>query len=442
MNNLITNVSQMEKMIYKSLLSFRRKGLKGHDKEIRTPYLAREILDRLDSPDKGMETVVITGSKGKGTTAFMLSSMLEKSGKKVGLFTNPHMIHYNERIRINGKSISDEDLFRLSSDVEPILDDIEKLVPLDSYIGPMGIFLAMAMKHFKEQKVDIVIIEAGVGGKYDESIVLDNKWLVVNTILREHMDRIGPNLEDIIENKLALLKETTEKVFIGKQTLESMTLINYALKEKETSIYLYGKNFISESIRLNEVKTSFNLITDRDRYSGISLSLIGAFQADNAALAVSVAEEILESDLVSLELRDLFQQIVWPGKCEIIYNDPMVVVDGTIHRYSAIHLREWLSKWDFENCSVIISIPSDKDYKGVIEEISLVADRIITTLPDFSPKEYPTDAEDYALKYVDEVYKTENLKSALEIASESNPDIILILGTQHLIGNVKRLWEM
>jgi dihydrofolate synthase/folylpolyglutamate synthase len=432
----------MEKLVYSSLLKFRRNGIKGYDSEIRTPSFTRDILDGLGSPDKGIETVVITGSKGKGTVSHMLSSILQKSGKKVGLFTNPHIVHYNERIRINGRSISDKDLFRISSDIEPLVDDIQKSVPLDTYIGPMGIFLAIAMKYFNEQNVDIVLIEAGVGGQYDESIVLENKWLVVSTVLREHVDRIGPNLEDIIENKLALIKDTTETVFVGKQNLESMTLINHYIKQKETKNLVYGKQFVSDDVRINEITTSFNLITKRSRYAGISLSLVGSFQADNAALAVGVAEEILGSDLVHLDVRDIFKYIVWPGKCEIIYSDPMVVVDGTIHRYSAIHVREWLSKWEFENCSVIISIPSDKDYKGVIEEISLIADRIITTLPDFSPKEYPDDIEEYALKFVNEVHKTEDLKTALEVANESGPDVILILGTQHIIGNAKKLWDM
>lgn len=428
------------KFIYRSLTEFRELGKEGYDYETRTPVYAREILDGLGNPDSSMDVVIVTGSKGKGSTARMISSLLTRGGKKVGLFSSPHLVNMNERIRVNGKSISDSDFIRIANEVAPHVERVDRDKDPMTYIGPMGILLAIALVYFKEQGVDIAVTEVGIGGKYDEINVLDNRWAVITPVLREHLDRIGPGLDDIVENKIAIVKHKTEKVFVGKQTLESMSLIKKHLKLKTAIPYIYGKDMKAESVKVSELKTTFNLVSESRKYSALTLQLTGSFQAENAATAVKVVEEILGKDLSMHDVREIFKHLVWPGRCETINYDPMVVLDGTIHRSSVLYLKEWLNKWDFDNCSVILSVPMDKDYKGVVEEISKVADRIITTKPEFSPKEYSSAVAEFAKGFVDEVHETENLKDALEIANRSNPDLILILGTQHIVGTAKKMW--
>lgn len=437
---MIETMEEVGNFIYGSLMEYRKLGIDGFDCDTRTPIYARELLESLGNPDTNMDVVIVTGSKGKGSTARMLSSLLHTGGKRVGLFSSPHLVKLNERIRVDGKSISDEDFIRIANIVRPSVELLDRRKDAGTYIGPMGVLLAIAMVYFKEQGVDIAVTEVGIGGKYDEINVLDNRWAVITPILREHLDRIGPSLEDIVDNKIAIVKYKTEKVFIGKQTLESMSLIKTHLKLKTAIPYIYGKDMKADGVKISEFKTTFNLVSENRKYAGLTLHLNGSFQAENAATAVKVAEEILGKDLAVADVRECFKKLIWPGRCETLSYDPMVVLDGTIHRSSVLYLKEWLSKWEFENCSVVLSIPMDKDYKGVVEEIVPVADRIVTTKPDFSPKLYKSDVAEFARTLINEVHETESLEEALEIANESNPDLILILGTQHIVGTAKKLW--
>lgn len=431
---------EVGRFVYRSLNNFKEKNIKGYDFEIRNPEYAREILNDLGNPDKGIDFILVSGSKGKSSISRMIASLLSNEGKRVGLFSSPHLVKFNERIRVDGKSISDEDFIRLANVVEPIVGRLEKRIPVDTYIGPRGILLAIALLYFQEKDVEIGVMEVGVGG-YDEINILDNRWAVITPIWREFLDRIGPTLDNVVEHTVSVVKPKTEKVFVAKQTLESMTLVKKHLKTKTSAVYYYGKNYRVEDVKVGEISTNFTVVSDNRRYVGLSIPLVGAFQAENAATAIRVAEDLVGDTLTGVEVRNTLKNLVWPGRCEIVHYDPMVVLDGTIHRASAIYLKEWLSKWEFQNCSVIVSIPKDKDYKGVIEEISVIADRIITTKPEYIVREYPEDIEEFALQYVDEVYRTEDLKTALEIANQSKPDLILILGTNHIIGTAKRLWE-
>lgn len=438
---MLKTVEDVEKFVYRSLNKFRELGREGYDFEVRNPEYARDILEGVGSPDKGMESVIVAGSKGKGTVARMMGTLLGKSGKVVGLYNSPHLVHFNERIRVDGKSISDEDFVRLGNIVKDRVDELEGEIPEDVYIGPGGILLAIAVLYFKEKRVDIAVFEVGLGGRYDEVNVLDNKWAVVTPILREHLDRIGPTLYDVVDNKLDIVKQGTDKVFIGKQTMESLAFIRDILNEKMVISYLYGKHFKASDVRVFENRTVFTLASENRKYSGLSIPLYGAFQAENAALAVRAVEDILSKELNGVVVRESFKNIIWPGRCEIINYDPMVVVDGTIHRSSAIYLKEWLGKYgEFDEISVILSISSDMDYKGVIEEVSTVADRLVTTLPDFVVKDYPEDINEFSREWVEEVHSTSNLEDALGIANTAGTDLILILGTLHLVGEAKRLW--
>lgn len=427
-------------MVYRSLVAYRGIGKTGYDCDTRSPEYARDLLESVGNPDKGIDLMIVTGSKGKGSTSRMISSLLSRSGKKVGLFSSPHLVDFNERIRVDGKSISDADFVRLANVVEPGLERLMREIPSDEYVGPIGVLMAIAMLYFKEQGIDVAVMEVGVGGKYDEVNVLDNRWAVMTPVLREHLDRLGPSLADVVDNKIAIVKPKTEKVFIGKQTSESLSLLRKGLRQKIATAYVYGRDFKASDVRVEEMATKFNLTMARRQIGGLSLPLHGTYQAENAALAVMVAEEVLGRGLSSDVVRKCFLNLAWPGRCEIVGYDPMVVLDGTIHRSSVVYLKEWLSRWEFTNCSVILSIPADKDYKGVIEEISDIADRIVTTKPDFSPRQYPESIAEFSRNHVKYVYSTETLDEALEVANETAPDLILILGSQHIIGESMRKW--
>ena len=195
---------------------------------IRNQQAARKLLNDIGSPDRGQAIVLVTGSKGKGSTASFISSLLQANGYKTGLFTSPHYFSFNERIQVNGEAISDADLIRLANQIAPFVNKCMNELTANEYLGPIGIALAIALLYFKEQNVDYIILEAGKGGKYDDTNVVHNQWAVITPILREHIDELGPTISQIIEHKLGIIKKDST-AFISKQQLHVNQKINQRL---------------------------------------------------------------------------------------------------------------------------------------------------------------------------------------------------------------------
>lgn len=223
--------------VYRSLLKAKPYQTFENDAVTRAPYLTRELLTRLNVMPEKEKVLLVTGSKGKGSTSRMISSILQNHGLKVGLFTSPHLVHYNERIRVNGKAISDERFLQYMNENRDVIDLVEGMIqqPMH-YLGPTGIFLSIALKHFREEGTDINIIEIGRGGMFDDTNILPNKWAVITRIMEEHIGFLGETLEDIAKHKLGIMKDCTDTVIIGNQV---NSIIPFIKKEaKQALLYL------------------------------------------------------------------------------------------------------------------------------------------------------------------------------------------------------------
>lgn len=158
-----TSQSQVEDMIYSSYLRAINNITQTLDEEVRKPELTRVLLDAVGSPDRNQKYILVTGSKGKGSTSRFISSLLSHLGYKVGLFTSPHLVDFNERIRVNGQAIATEDFVRLGNVIRGGFHQIEEQLAADEYQGPVGVALAIAALYFKEKGTDINVIECGRG---------------------------------------------------------------------------------------------------------------------------------------------------------------------------------------------------------------------------------------------------------------------------------------
>ena len=180
--------------------------LSGPDARTRSPELTRQLLDSLDKPDDKFTSIVVAGSKGKGSIAFLTSKLLESFGYVVGLVTSPHLVNFRERIRLNGRAIPPDDFVRLVNQIETPAREIIAALPEDRYLSPTGMILAVASLWFAEQGVEFAIIEAGRGGQHDDSIVLDNPLVLFGPVMLEHTEQLGGTLAEIAAAKTALLK--------------------------------------------------------------------------------------------------------------------------------------------------------------------------------------------------------------------------------------------
>jgi dihydrofolate synthase / folylpolyglutamate synthase len=437
----LTTMLDAENLIYQSFLRAQPHIQSKKDEKVRKPQHTRHLLDLLGSPDAGQKFVLVTGSKGKGSTSMFLASLLQHHGFKVGLFTSPHLVKFNERIRLNGKPISDHDFIRFSNKIRKDFETIEKNLSPSEYQGPIGIALTIAALYFKENNTDINIIECGRGGKFDDTNVLKNEWAVITSLMEEHITQLGPSIFDIVKHKLGISKEMTKFVTIGKQEPFIKEYISQKLKDFAGNINYYEDDYFAEHIHMGMTGTLFSVKTKRQDYKSIHLPLLGAFQAFNAAAAINTCESILNQPLNEKSIHTCFRTIEWPGRCEILSQNPTVIVDGAINKESALYVKEVIQIFGNKKITSIVGIPQDKDYKGVIHTVSAFSNKLIITKPDISHLSFPADAFPYAKTVHTNVLETEWLAEAITISeSDGDTDIILIIGTQTLIGNAKRLY--
>ncbi|WP_047152320.1 bifunctional folylpolyglutamate synthase/dihydrofolate synthase [Aneurinibacillus tyrosinisolvens] len=435
-------MQEAEDFIYASYLRAVNYIPKADDSITRRPALTRELLDRMGEPDKGMKIILVTGSKGKGSTSRFISSILSHCGYKTGLFTSPHLVHFNERIRIDGKAISDSDFVRICSEVSPFAGEIEQRLSREEYQGPVGITLAVALKYYRERGVDYAVVETGRGGCYDDTNVLANEWAVIGSVFEEHIPYLGSSLRDIVRHKTGIVKEGTQAVIVNKQSGDAMAYIEGMLAGGSGDVYYYGRQFRSSNIRLSRSGTHFDLHTDLAGYPDLRIPLLGAFQADNVAAAVKACECITGKPLAHAIVKEALQGVQWPGRCEIIDENPTVVLDGTINAASAGYVKEVVESIGARKIASIIAVPEDKDYEGVMRAAGAFSDRLIVTKPDSSHKAFPANALETARRFNKKSKETGTLAEAVELAkADSGVDLILILGTQTFIGSAKRLWD-
>lgn len=439
---MLKSIKEVEDLVYHSYVRAIGNINEKDDAKVKKPELTRQLFQLLGSPDKGQRFILVTGSKGKGSTSRMIASILGHLGLKVGLFTSPHLVHFNERIRINGKAIEDDDYIRISNQILEPVRAIQENLPPDQYIGPIGINLAIAVLYFKENKTDINVIECGRGGQFDDTNILQNEYAVITPVMEEHLPYLGPTLKDIVSHKIGIVKKDTKAVFISEQ-IGTLSMIKDKLKKfpKVKKAY-YNIDFLANHVSLSPKGTQFNIQTNQASYQNLALPLLGTFQAVNAATAVNVCEDIIHGPIPYDTLSTCLQSLQWPGRCEVIDHNPTVILDGTINRQSALYLQDVLHSIGSRKIISIVGVPADKDYKGVIRVLSEFSSKIIVTKPDISHLIFPEDAGNYAKSLLPTSCETSLLVNAIALAKEEqDTDTILIAGTQTLIANAKRLWN-
>lgn len=425
--------------IYSSLLKAKPFQLEENDAVTRAPHLTKELLSCLNLIPSRDKVILVTGSKGKGSTSRMIAAILRKMGLRVGLFTSPHLIDYNERIRVNGKAISDEAFLTFLNQHVPIIDRIaESIENPQHYLGPTGILLSIALAHFQSEETDINVIEIGRGGTYDDTNVLENKWAVVSKVMEEHLGFLGHSLEDIVRHKVGIVKECTEYAVIGKQSEDALVMMEEMIGK---SAIFYGEDYKPLNVSGNLKGSTFTLQTKFGRYDDLSLPLLGSFQVENAALAIQACGTVIGEALPGDILKEALQELRWPGRLEVVAENPTVVLDGSINRVSAAFLKEVLPLVDSRKVATIIAVPSNKDYEGVIQVCSEFSDILVVTTPDNSHKKFPDDALAVARKYHSRAAEVGLLSEAVEQVRTLEPTLIFIVGTQSMIGSAKEIWK-
>lgn len=439
---MFRNKKEVEEYIYSSYVKRYKDIPSGTDTFTRNPHLTRKMLDELGAVDRLQKNIMITGSKGKGSLSVMVAKILENHGYKIGLFTSPHLRDYRERIRINGKAISETDLLDLANRIKPIYDEIEIGLPKYRYVGPVGATAVMAISHFYNYKTDYNVIECGRGARFDDVNQIQGFVGGINKIFLEHVGPLGHTIDEVAHHKAGLIKKPLKAVFSAEQSKYADLVLRYEARKFDIPFYSYNQNFSSYDIRLTNQGTEFCVKTKYGKYEGLSLSLLGRHQAENGALAIAISEYVLGKKLDVNILKDTLRGIRWPGRMEIIEKNPFVILDGCISRESMNQVKEIIDFLEFKKMTAIVAIPEDKDYLGVIEILKEFDCHIILTYADndylkFSKKQVEEARKISSIKFIENV--ADSLDYAKMHADENT--LILCLGTQSFIKDVKTYYQ-
>jgi len=429
-------------MVYHSFMSKKDNIDTGkHDRYTRNPELIRTLIDKLNIDDSKMTNITITGSKGKGSICKVTSAILSEYGFKVGTMTSPHQIEHNERISINGANISDDDFIRIADLLAPVVYELDNNLSPTSYISPMGIWGSMALAYFNEQNTDINILECGRGGLHDDIAYIHSSYSAINTIFLEHTSCLGNTIEEVTHEKLGIIKDSTQKAFLGKQEEETpnQMFLNQC-DDKHAAPSVFGKNFACENIHKLNQGFRFDISTDKTVYKSIEIPVLNQYSIYNVCLSVALCESLCE-DLDASTINTALKKVSWTGYTELVSHNPAIIIDGCINKICAKYLSKIAGERNYGTIYSIVGIPDNKDYIGVSEELAKCADEVFLTQPSHTHLPYTELQNSYSNSVDYNCTYSPDFPALLNriLAKAQEDDLIIITGIQGLVGESRKL---
>ena len=333
-----------------------------------------ELMRRLDQPQRCAPIIHIAGTKGKGSVASMVSSILTAAGLRTGLFTSPHLYTFRERIRLDGQPVSEEIFARHLDRVWPV---VEAMGASDRR-GRSTTFetlTAMAFDLFREQQVGVQVIEVGMGGRLDSTNVADGDVAVITSLSLDHTAILGNDLAQVAGEKAGIIKPGA-KVVLSPQAPEAAKVVLAKCREQGASVWQLGHDVTWRPGSFDLTGQELQVSTPNRTY-GLRLPLLGAHQRENAAAAVA-AVEALDVGVDTQTVVQGIRSVEWPGRFQVLSTSPYVVVDGAHNPYSASKLRQTVLEYLAPIETVLVfGCGTDKDLQGMVSELAALATRAV-----------------------------------------------------------------
>lgn len=403
----------------------------------------RTLLRKLGNPQDRFRSVHVAGTKGKGSTCAMIANMLQANGYKVGLYSSPHLVDIRERIQINGEMIPQAEFARLVKQVAPFVTHAR---PTPSYFD---VLTAVAFKYFAEQKVDIAVVETGLGGRLDSTNVLNPEVTAITNISKDHMAQLGGTLDKIAEEKAGIFKHGIPAVTV-MQPPEVEAVFKRVAEKVGAPLDITGKtiefSYRFESSRMLGPHNRVCLTTPNTKFEHLAVPMLGEHQALNCGLALVVIDKLKQRGIAINDQRCMegLEKTSLPGRMELLSQNPRVLVDAAHNAASLDAMMRAIGQHiPYDSMVVIFGCCSDKDVSGMLERVTSGADKVIFTAVN---NIRTADPEELAARYVEQYGKmaqvAPNLAAALEIANRAvtKEDLICITGSFYLVGEAKKLF--
>ncbi len=393
--------------------------------------MVSRALSGLEDPHKGFKSILVGGTNGKGSVCAMLSEVLQSAGYTTGLYTSPHLNRFTERIRINGREISEEDLSIYINRLREISDGL-----IETPLTFFEFITVMSFLYFYDKKVDIALIEVGMGGRLDATNVLEPVVSVVTNVSFEHERFLGKTLFDIAKEKGGIIKEGGLLVTGAKG--RALNVLKGICMEKKAELMALGEDFFVEECG----DTYFNY-KGKSLYSDIRLGLKGSHQKENAAIAIAALEGIRERGF-KIEDEDIYkglEKTFWPGRLEFLDIKGKSVLLDCAHNYAGAKvLKEFLLKEAvYTRLYLVIGIMQDKAADKILKTLLPLAEMVILTQPG---QERAMDVDllaEKALVYNPNSIKIKNVDRAVGYGIETMTvdDLLCITGSIFTVGEAR-----
>ncbi|MEK6643979.1 MAG: folylpolyglutamate synthase/dihydrofolate synthase family protein [Planctomycetota bacterium] len=426
------------------LPNYERRSMTARDRGNFTLSRIKRILTDLDQPHKAYRSAHIAGTKGKGSTATMLARMLQANHMKVGLYTSPHIIDVRERITINGEMISEAAFAKTAARVAHVVEKAKADIP--TYFE---FLTALAFQYFKDQKIDMAVVETGLGGRLDATNVLKPEVCGITSISYDHMAVLGSTLEDIATEKSGIMKEHVPVVSAPQSRNVKMAL-KKAAEKINAPLIIAGEDiefsYRFESSRALGPQARICITTPTSHFDHLPVPLVGEHQAVNCGVAIGMLDQLKSRGFRIDDEASVsgLAKVSLEGRMEMLCTQPRVITDGA-HNASSVEalMRAIGQNIQYDSMVVIFGCCSDKDVEGMMRLIQLGADKVIFTNIQ-SPRS--STAADLAAKFVEVsgrmAQTAPTLTDAMVIAEKAitRDDLICITGSFHLVAEAKQLF--
>ncbi|MDP2036679.1 MAG: folylpolyglutamate synthase/dihydrofolate synthase family protein [Ignavibacteria bacterium] len=386
-----------------------------------------KLLEQIGNPQVGLKCFHVAGSNGKGSTSSFLASILMEHGLKVGLYTSPHFVSFNERIKINGEEIPDDEIVKFVSELDEYID-IEKPTFFE-------LTTALAFKYFETQKVDYAVIETGLGGRLDATNVIDHVASIITSISLEHTAHLGDTLEKVAFEKAGIIKKG-KPVFIGKLPDEAEKVI--AQKAVETGSQVYRANEFTF-----QDKDCLTVQTNLAQFNIYETPLRGIHQLNNAALAVkAITESIPKASFVSIAkgIDKVIEKTKVEGRYEIYNNNPRVIFDSA-HNPEGVEsfLNEFKKEYAaYSERVIIFGAMRDKNIQTMLTSLAPFFHKIFfTSIDDERAAKYSEIAELMKGTEIKLEPLTEPELFISRFKAKHDNACLVLLGSMYLLGEIK-----
>ena len=394
------------------------------------------LLEKLGNPEQKVQFVHVTGTNGKGSVTSMLTNIFRCAGLQTGNFTSPHLVKWNERITLQGESVTDEQLAQTIGKVKVAADAVAEVLEQPTQFE---IITAVAFCLFAEAKLDIAVLEVGMGGLLDSTNVITPVCAVITNVSLDHTDKLGNSLLELAEQKAGIIKQGVPVVTAAEAAV--LSVLRAKATSEHAKLYVLGKDFrvdIQES-QFAEQKFTFCY---EDTSQVYTIGLAGEHQVNNAALAVMTAVlvrakyPVMTDDVIAEGLATT----TWAGRLEQIADDPTIILDGAHNLASAEVLRRAIdSYFATKKVCFVLGIMKDKDIQGIVDVLVKQTDLLVATLADDSTR--AAQPEDIVKFSKANSFSEKTVVKAIAKAKElvGSDGVIVIAGSLYLVGQVKAL---